>query len=395
MLSRVWLFTCDNAIIPLAARLLEWFEDRQWLSNPQKRVLERLIDTLHSTEDYEIWSKCAKRVDNMLDFEAWRQKEESPEYDWETIRQTVQKSRTLRETNDIPGMMHLLASCPHRGALLSDGLLKYMTGTKELIDEYFTEVEQLSEIIVNTPSVKAQEKYVLFKRVAQYHGRTALMLSGGAALGMYHIGVMKALWQADLLPRVITGASAGSIIGAFICSRPSEEVEAMFKKSDIGESLREMNLNLDAFEPFSPEKAVRRMFWRLLSGGALMDVGRLHECIKSNIGDITFSEAYEVSGRVLNVTVTSTREAQTTLILNYLTAPNVLVRTAVCASCAVSGVFEPVELLAKTAAGRIVPYCPSRQRWCDGSINMDLPVKRIAELFNINYVIISQVQCSA
>ncbi len=42
-------------------------------------------------------------------------------------------------------------------------------------------------------------------------------------------------------------------------------------------------------------------------GGALMDVGRLAACIRSNIGDITFLEAYEVSGRVLSVTVTSTR----------------------------------------------------------------------------------------
>lgn len=50
-----------------------------------------------------------------------------------------------------------------------------------------------------------------------------------------------------------------------------------------------------------------------------------------------------------SVTVTSTREFQTTLVLNYLTAPNALVRTAVCASCAVSGVFAPVELLAKNA----------------------------------------------
>lgn len=53
----------------------------------------------------------------------------------------------------------------------------------------------------------------------------------------------------------------------------------------------------------------------------------------------------------------STREFQSTLVLNYLTAPNVLVRTAVCASCAVSGVFAPVELLAKNAQVR--PLDPS------------------------------------
>ena len=41
-------------------------------------------------------------------------------------------------------------------------------------------------------------------------------LSGGAYLGYYHVGVIKALWSQNLMPRVISGASAGSIITALI-----------------------------------------------------------------------------------------------------------------------------------------------------------------------------------
>jgi predicted acylesterase/phospholipase RssA len=33
-------------------------------------------------------------------------------------------------------------------------------------------------------------------------------------LGFYHIGVVKALWTEGLLPRVISGASAGSLVAA-------------------------------------------------------------------------------------------------------------------------------------------------------------------------------------
>jgi predicted acylesterase/phospholipase RssA len=38
------------------------------------------------------------------------------------------------------------------------------------------------------------------------------MTAGGAGLGMYHFGVIKALWKQRLLPRVISGSSAGSIV---------------------------------------------------------------------------------------------------------------------------------------------------------------------------------------
>jgi TAG lipase / steryl ester hydrolase / phospholipase A2 / LPA acyltransferase len=33
-------------------------------------------------------------------------------------------------------------------------------------------------------------------------------------LGLYHVGVVKALWSQGLMPRVISGASAGSIVTA-------------------------------------------------------------------------------------------------------------------------------------------------------------------------------------
>ncbi len=42
------------------------------------------------------------------------------------------------------------------------------------------------------------------------------------------------------------------------------------------------------------------------------------------IGHFTFQEAYNLTGRILNVTVTSTSKNQPPLLLNYLTAPNVV-----------------------------------------------------------------------
>lgn len=45
---------------------------------------------------------------------------------------------------------------------------------------------------------------------------TGHRLSGGAFLGFYHMGVVRALWKEGLMPRVISGASAGSIMTAII-----------------------------------------------------------------------------------------------------------------------------------------------------------------------------------
>lgn len=41
--------------------------------------------------------------------------------------------------------------------------------------------------------------------------------------------------------------------------------------------------------------------------------------------------------------------------------------------------------------GAEVPWNPSPQRWIDGSVDNDLPMARLAELFNVNHFIVSQV----
>jgi hypothetical protein len=57
------------------------------------------------------------------------------------------------------------------------------------------------------------------------YGRTALCLSGGAAMGCYHFGHLKGLMETDCLPHIISGTSAGSAIGALVCTRTNEELK--------------------------------------------------------------------------------------------------------------------------------------------------------------------------
>ena len=44
------------------------------------------------------------------------------------------------------------------------------------------------------------------------------MLSGGGNMGAYSLGVIKALWEGGVLPMIISGSSAGSVIASFICT---------------------------------------------------------------------------------------------------------------------------------------------------------------------------------
>ena len=68
------------------------------------------------------------------------------------------------------------------------------------------------------------KKLEFFGEMRHAVGRSALLLSGGAIMGMYHIGVVQALIEADCLPRVIAGSSAGSIIASVIATHTREEL---------------------------------------------------------------------------------------------------------------------------------------------------------------------------
>lgn len=61
---------------------------------------------------------------------------------------------------------------------------------------------------------------------------TGLVLSGGAARGLAHLGVVKALYEKDVRPDCISGTSAGSIAGAFLADGydPEEMLEIFMKR---------------------------------------------------------------------------------------------------------------------------------------------------------------------
>jgi NTE family protein len=57
--------------------------------------------------------------------------------------------------------------------------------------------------------------------------KTGLVLSGGGARGIGHLGVIKALQESGFEPSIISGTSAGALVGAFFSAgyTPEEILE--------------------------------------------------------------------------------------------------------------------------------------------------------------------------
>lgn len=78
-------------------------------------------------------------------------------------------------------------------------------------------------------------------------------------------------------------------------------------------------------------------------------------------------------------------------LLNYITSPQVLIRSAVVASCSMPTLFQSSALIYKNTQGQKLPWNTSLDKWIDGSVDGDIPIKRLSEMFNVNHCIVSQV----
>ncbi|KAJ1376789.1 Triacylglycerol lipase [Sesbania bispinosa] len=139
---------------------------------------------------------------------------------------------------------------------------------------------------------------------------------------------------------------------------------------------------------------------RVTTYGAVHEIRHLQMMLRHLTNNLTFQEAYDMTGRILGITVCSPRKHEPPRCLNYLTSPHVVIWSAVTASCAFPGLFEAQELMAKIEV-EIVPYHPPfnlgpeegstpARRWRDGSLEIDLPMMQLKELFNVNHFIVSQ-----
>ncbi|MEQ8746302.1 DUF3336 domain-containing protein [Pyruvatibacter sp.] len=342
--------------------------------------LKKLEDAIAMADSYAEWSQAAMDHDAKTGMDRWKRMDQSRLYDHVEIRSRLDRLRELRARHDNVGLLFALNEGIHgnMGGMGKPMLYKRAKfGTKKLICDYVDEIASAIEHLaaLDTDEISFEEKVDFFRRASHCYGRTALMLSGGGILGNYHMGVVKALIEHDLLPTVVSGSSAGSIVAAVLGSNSDEQLARLVADPAL------------ALEARREAKWFDRALW---GKHAQLDIHEVEEMIARLIPDLTFQEAFEKTGRHINVSIAPAEMHQTSRLLNAITSPNVYVRKAVLASSAVPGVFPPVMLEAKTVRGDRQPYLPTR-KWVDGSVHDDLPAKRLMRLYGVNHFIVSMV----
>ena len=341
------------------------------------RQYERDMDLAQS---YEEWLLAAAAHDAASGMATWRKEEPSDLYDHAQIRYRLDRLRKYRKQKDWSGLLYALNEGIHgnMGGMGKSVLYRQAkSGTKVLIEQYIQEIDDALRLLAELPDeiIPIQQKLDFFYRSNVCYGRSALMLSGGGVLGFLHVGVVTELLRHGLLPRVISGSSAGSIVAATLGTHSDEELQRLdfIKLLESGGS--------------DPAGLIRR--W-VTGAGVRFTAENTEQLIAAIIPDLTFAEAYARTGRQISITVAPAEPHQRSRLLNAVSSPNVYLRSAVMASCAIPGVFPPVMLKAKNEKGEPQPYLPAR-RWVDGSVADDLPAKRLSRLFSTNHYIVSMV----
>ena len=78
-----------------------------------------------------------------------------------------------------------------------------------------------------------ERKLTFFAETRHSYGKTALFLSGGASFGKWHFGLLRALYERDLFPRIVVGASVGAVMSSIVCSMDYSELHTIFDVETI------------------------------------------------------------------------------------------------------------------------------------------------------------------
>jgi hypothetical protein len=272
-----------------------------WLDKKERKLILRKL--LEEPNSYEEWKKYALEMDQLEGKDNWKQKKETSLYDYKEVEKLIKTLKKKREIKDIYGIVHYIRVNLMKNLYSTMNPVLFQVcnyGTKYLIEEYQEEMLKSLEFIANYNEkyFPLYKKLEFFSETRHSYGRTALLLSGGASMGMYHTGVIKALFEQNLLPRIICGSSAGSIVASLLGTESYENVGFLIER----------DLKLGPFEFKHKKFNILRRILRYITRGVLLDVEVLKEFLRENIGDITFQEAYDKTGWILNITVTGYKE---------------------------------------------------------------------------------------
>lgn len=277
-------------------------ELRRFTARLDSMLVEEVTNTL---ETYSEFNRAAERLALMCDFEEWRKNErpDSCEYDVLQLRRRLRDVQKARYSRNPEKMLRLIQTQLSRFVSEIDRETLFhpcLRGTKVLIEEYTDSVCCLLQEFAGLCHLYGNELdrrrlAELLEETRGAFGRTALMCSGGGTYGMRHVGTIKCLFETGNLPRVISGSSAGSIVCAVLGSKTDHQLQKVL------ESFCHGDLKVFVGDDEMPGWAARIAYW--WENGHFFDSRNLERVMKFHLGDITFYEAYQLTGRILNVSI--------------------------------------------------------------------------------------------
>jgi len=382
-------------------------------TDTQKQLL---IKTLRQAQRWEEYEAAANTLDHLLGNDEWRKKAEyqlpKNYYDYALIEKRTRLLEEIIENGNVMMIHEQLRTNirRHLGGITKPKLYnKANAGTKLLIEDYIRVTCQAIRMYAAfrlRPEVNltASMKLAQLRATGTSYGRSVLVLQGGSIFGLCHLGVVKAMYQRGLLPRIIAGSATGALMAAWVGVHTEEELLGILSGDRI---------DLSAFVASSQRAAAKahgegggwlmvqlrilyRRVCRFFKSGFILDPVVLEEAVRANVGDMTFKEAYERTDRILNITIPPQGPGSITL-LNYHTAPHVLIWSAALVSNVNNRSMASIRLMCKDPIGRIVPYAngdpnshPANVRIVDTPESS--PLNRLGELYNVEHYIISQAR---
>ncbi len=355
---------------------------------------QRLRRNIRSKTDFEDWKEAAQELDRHLGNEKWKEEDDYAYYDHNTVRKVKEQLKASRTraglgekggediSGELQNLRSLVEACVKNNFVGVENPRLYSEtyyGTKHLAQEFIDELHQSLSYLLSTPALSHNEKYILARHLHTQFGRTAFCLSGGATFSYFHFGVARALLDEKLLPEVITGTSGGALVAALLTTRTDNELDALLVPALAGH----ISACSEGFTTWFPR------WWR--TGARFDSLAWARHCSWFCRGSTTFREAYERTGRILNVSCVPSDPHSPTILCNYLTSPDCVIWSAVLASAAVPGILNPVVLMTKSRhTSHLSPYSFGH-KWKDGSLRTDIPLKALNTQFNTQFSIVSQV----
>ncbi|SCU79520.1 LADA_0B01244g1_1 [Lachancea dasiensis] len=379
-------------------RLMNYFRPRS------RNLYHGAIQELEQCSNYEDWYNKAAIVDEITGADLWRRNFYSQRYDVNSVLEQYAVLDQALEENDAHTIIHRFSttgpSMLRNFAGIVDKRLftKSLIGTKLLIEQYLDKVLECLQFLCETPAMATTS---FFQRCKLSLGTTAFILQGGSLFGLFHLGVIRGLLDQKLLPNIISGSSMGACIGSLCSVLTNDELFALLSgdnllnaiKSDL-ELLKKCGYgNID--QDLNLGSLLQNVIHRGYSKDVFLFINFVNKVV---IKDLTFEEAFQRTGKIINIIVHPTDRNRCPSLLNYVTTPNVLIASAIDCSLGSEVVSSGTKLLCKNLKNEIVEYIPDTgdsrlifltpQNASESGLT-ESPYTRLTELFNVNNFIVS------